>query len=511
MTDLAERPSSTAPADELTPDEELGLQPARVAGLIATLAALFVLGGWQLLVIIAALVVFIMIHELGHYALAKWSGMKVTEYFIGFGPRVFAFKRGEVTYGLKAIPAGAYVRIVGMNNLEEVDPSDESRTYRQAAWHKRMLTIAAGPISHFLIAIALGFFLIWQVGEPVEGEWEVSQTVPFGAAESAGIEEGDRIVSIGGEGTPNFDALAQVVRANRGESVEIVFARPNSNGEGNSTLGRDYDEQRVTTTIGEVLTSIGSAGISGLYEGDMVTAVGGTPVSNYDEFLAATQPFVGDQVEVDVVYARSVHTELVTVNSLSNDDDATRGFLGVGQGEVRQSRPILSSAGASVTLVKDITELVAVEMPSRLATRAGVLGLFGFSEEAEIVIDQVGRVDVDPTQIRPIVADENRVISIIGAARIARDLADSSWLRVVEFLILLNISFGILNALPMLPLDGGHMVIATYERIRSFGGRRYHADAAKLLPVTYAVVVMFMLIGGIAMIRDIFDPIQIPG
>lgn len=522
MTDLVDRTTPMdAPISPEVEGEELGIQPARLAGLGAFLAFLLMVGGWQLLVIVGAFVVFIMIHELGHYAFAKWSGMKVTEYFIGFGPRVFAFKRGEVTYGLKAIPAGAYVRIVGMNNLEDVDPIDEPRTYRQAAWHKRMLTIAAGPLSHFVIALGLAFFLILQAGEPVEGEWEVSQTIPFGAAEGAGIVPGDRIVSIGGDETPDFDLLAEVVRDNRGQEVDIVIARPNDSGDGQSVYGENYDEITLTTTIGEVLTDAGAGFVeidgvavdrlAGLYHGDLVTSVDGQPVANYAEFLAAAEPFVGEQVEVEVVFNRSLHTQLITVNALESDPNvAARGFLGVGQGEVRESRSVGSAATGSVEVVAETTKLLLVEMPKRLATQAGVLGLFGFSSEAEILPEQ--REGEPPvTEIRPIVADENRVISIIGAVQIARELAESSWVEVTGFLILINISFGVLNALPMLPLDGGHMVMATYERIRSFGGRAYHADAAKLLPITYLVVALFMLIGGIAMVRDIIDPIQIPG
>ena len=79
----------------------------------------------------------IMLHEAGHYVMAKRSGMKVTEFFLGFGPRLWSFRKGETEYGVKAIPAGGYVRIIGMSNLEEVDPEDEPRTYRAATTAKQ--------------------------------------------------------------------------------------------------------------------------------------------------------------------------------------------------------------------------------------------------------------------------------------------------------------------------------------------------------------------------------------
>jgi len=544
MTDLAERQmqdGQSQPVDDI--DEELGFHPTRMVMFFGFLAFLLLIGGWQLLVIVGAFVIFLLFHEFGHYRLAKWSGMLVTEYFIGFGPRIFSFKRGEVTYGLKAIPAGAYVRIVGMNNLEDVDPKDEARTYRQAAWHKRMLTIAAGPLSHFVVALLLGFGMFYAAGEPSEVDWEVGQVVPFGAAESIGVQEGDRIVSIGSDSTADFDELAAIVGANRNEEIDIVIARPNEAGTGDSTLGPDFDDLVFTTTLGEVLTDVGAGlvrtddgkifvdengqtidRIDGLYSGDMVLAVGDTPVTTYEDFYRLAKPLEGQTVEVEVVYNRERRREVVGINQLLapgelampgvDDPDptvepvepegASRGFLGVGSERFREPRSLPDAASASAGAVWEMTSLISVEMPKRLATKAGVLGLVGISSETQV------QPDTPHSEARPISVDENRLVSIIGAVRIARELANVGWLEVIAFLMLINISFGILNALPMLPLDGGHMVIATYERIRSFGGKTYHADAAKLLPVTYAVVVLFMLIGGIAMVRDVVDPIVLP-
>src|SRR3712207_5614004 len=115
-----------------TDEEPEGDIPGKIglAFLLVAVVALGVAGGWPILVMVLALVVMIFMHELGHYLTAKWAGMKVTEFFIGFGPRIWSFKRGETEYGIKAIWLGAYVKIIGMNNLEEVDPAEESRTYR---------------------------------------------------------------------------------------------------------------------------------------------------------------------------------------------------------------------------------------------------------------------------------------------------------------------------------------------------------------------------------------------
>ena len=103
-------------------------------GGLALVAALLVLvqvaWGLPMLIVVLAVIGMIFLHEMGHYVTARAAGMKVTEFFLGFGPRLWSMRRGGTVYGLKAIPVGAYVRIIGMNNLEEVPPADEHRTYR---------------------------------------------------------------------------------------------------------------------------------------------------------------------------------------------------------------------------------------------------------------------------------------------------------------------------------------------------------------------------------------------
>ena len=115
--------------------------------------------------IIVGLVLTIMLHEWGHYIAAKKSGMKVTEFFLGFGPRLWSVRKGETEYGIKAIPFGGYVKIIGMSNLErDIDPADEPRTYRQGSYPKRMLVALAGVATHFLMAFTLLVILLSAVG-----------------------------------------------------------------------------------------------------------------------------------------------------------------------------------------------------------------------------------------------------------------------------------------------------------------------------------------------------------
>ena len=104
-------------------------------------------GSLGIFLFVVAILVTVLIHESAHFGFAKWFGIKVQEFFVGFGPRLWSTRRGETEYGVKALPLGGYVRILGMNSLEQVDPADEPRTYRQQSYPKRMSVAVAGSVS----------------------------------------------------------------------------------------------------------------------------------------------------------------------------------------------------------------------------------------------------------------------------------------------------------------------------------------------------------------------------
>ena len=114
--------------------------------------------------VILAFFVMIMLHEFGHFVMAKRAGMKVTEFFVGFGPRLWSVRKGETEYGFKAFPLGGYCRIIGMTNLEEVDPEDEPRAYRSKRFLPKLGVALAGSTMHFLIALVLIFVVLVGVG-----------------------------------------------------------------------------------------------------------------------------------------------------------------------------------------------------------------------------------------------------------------------------------------------------------------------------------------------------------
>src|SRR5438270_13747000 len=162
MTQLLQKREPTGP-ENIDNRERL----VRLAYFVAIVLILAIVTGFSpFLGVIFALIAIVMLHEFGHFLTAKWAGMKVTEYFFGFGPKLWSVRRGETEYGIKALPLGGYVRIIGMNNLEQVDPADEPRTYRQQSFPKRMAVAVAGSFMHFVMAFILLFVLWAAVGVP---------------------------------------------------------------------------------------------------------------------------------------------------------------------------------------------------------------------------------------------------------------------------------------------------------------------------------------------------------
>src|SRR5580704_17926075 len=144
-----------------------------------------------------------MLHETGHFVTAKRFGMKVTQYFFGFGPTLWSGKRGETEYGFKAIPAGGFVKIIGMTSLDEVDPEDEARSFRQAPGWQRLIVLAAGSFMHFVIAAVLRFGLALTIGVESQG-----CTTAQSPAQQAGLKAGDQVTSFDGAPVSTWTQLS---------------------------------------------------------------------------------------------------------------------------------------------------------------------------------------------------------------------------------------------------------------------------------------------------------------
>jgi membrane-associated protease RseP (regulator of RpoE activity) len=207
------------------------------------------------LAIIFGIVALIMLHEAGHYFTAKRAGMKVTEFFLGFGPRVWSFRRGETEYGVKAIPAGGYVRIVGMSNLEDVDPDEEPRTFRHGTFGNRLTVILAGVSVNLVLAFLLIYVALIGRGLPDTLEANVSRVVPDSPAAAAGIRDGDRIIAIDGQRLDVDRDIAQALRDRVGQPTTIVVKRDG----GTATVTAVPKERSSSDKSGIIGVSVGQS------------------------------------------------------------------------------------------------------------------------------------------------------------------------------------------------------------------------------------------------------------
>ena len=205
--------------------------------------------------IIFGIVALIMLHEAGHYFTAKRAGMKVTEFFLGFGPRVWSFRRGETEYGVKAIPAGGYVRIVGMSNLEDVDPDEEPRTFRHGTFGNRLTVILAGVSVNLILAFLLIYVALIGRGLPDTLEANVSRVVSDSPAAAAGIRDGDRIIAIEGQRLDVDRDIAEALRDRVGQPTTIVVER----GGGTVTVTAVPKERSSSDKSGIIGVSVGQS------------------------------------------------------------------------------------------------------------------------------------------------------------------------------------------------------------------------------------------------------------
>jgi membrane-associated protease RseP (regulator of RpoE activity) len=200
-----------------------------IVALIAAVSVKFHVGG--AVIVVSAIFAMIMFHELGHYVTAKWAGMKATDFFVGFGPVIWATQRGETRWGVRALPIGGYVRVIGMNNLEEVDPEEEGRTYRSKTYWQRVRFACAGTATHFIIAFVLmiGFLAFCGKTEVTTTIDDVQRHAPTGggpsAAVLAGIQKGDRLVSVDGHAIEEWDDAKQWIHDSPNKQLTVVVER----------------------------------------------------------------------------------------------------------------------------------------------------------------------------------------------------------------------------------------------------------------------------------------------
>jgi membrane-associated protease RseP (regulator of RpoE activity) len=410
-------PAVLAPS-ELDDDQPVEHEPVRqsrtetilrlgalVAGITIFTALLASTAGWQWVVVVWSVIVIVMLHELGHFATAKWSGMKATEFFVGFGPRLWSIRRGETEYGFKALPLGGYVKILGMTSLEELDPSDEPRSFVNQSTSKRVLVASAGSIVHFLLAFFLAVGALWFIGLAHVGHrQEVTQLTVLQKgstpAQLAGLRLGDQFVSI--DGVPATSAsIRSAIEGSRGHPVTMVVLRH----------GHDV-----------------------------------TLVASPRRIFGGKQYYLGIDFAPTVTYV-------------------PKGFF--------------AAVTGSGSLMWSVT--------------SQTFGVFGHAFSPSGLSSLAHQVTNSKAGAQA-AASNNQAVSLPYALVLAVDALKAGTLPFIGILISLNISLGILNMLPMLPLDGGHVAIALYERVRTRRGKkRYRADVTKLMPVAYAFMGFLLL------------------
>ena len=422
----------------------------------------------------------IALHEVGHLLPAKWFKVRVTRYMIGFGPTMWSRKKGETEYGIKAIPAGGYVAMIGMyppnpsdgsvrpsstgmfQTLatearsvahEEVGPDDSQRVFYKLPVWKKIIIMLGGPLMNLLIGVVLMAVLLMgfgtaqatttlsevnacQVayGEPAPTDLSNCTKTP---AAAAGLQPGDTITSFAGENVTDWSAFTEHVRASAGQNVPLVYERAG---------------ESITTNITPVLTARPVIGANGLAE---VDSTGTT----------------------------------VTVQA---------GFLGVGPTTAlvrEQASAVLPAVGNNIVQISG----VVVQLPQKLVGVAQA----AFSSEPR---------------------DPNGPISVVGVGRVAGEVAAMEQIplssRVATLLGLLagvNLALFVFNLIPLLPLDGGHVAGALYEGVRRTVAKVFKRrdpgpfDIAKLLPITYVAVVVLMVMGALLIYADIVKPVNLFG
>ncbi|MFI2032539.1 M50 family metallopeptidase [Streptomyces buecherae] len=423
-----------------------------------------------IIVFVVGLLFSIAWHELGHLSTAKLFGIRVPEYMVGFGPTIFSRKKGETEYGIKAIPLGGYIRMIGMfppgddgkvtarstspwrsmvedarsAAYEELQPGDEKRLfYTRKPW-KRVIVMFAGPFMNLVLAVVIfiGVMMTFGVNTQTTTVGSVSEcvipasantdTCPKGAkdspAKAAGLEPGDKIVAFNGQPTPDWQTLQRDIRDTTGPAT-ITVERDGAH----KTLQADLIKNKVAKSDGD----------------------GG--------------------------YVR--------------DEYVTAGFLGFAPA----TGVIQQSFGESVERMGDMVESGVeslVALPSKIPDLWNAA--FGDAER-----------------------EPDSPMGVVGAARVGGevfnlDIPPEQQVATMLFLVAgFNLSLFLFNMLPLLPLDGGHIAGALWESVRRKTARVFRRpdpgpfDVAKLMPVAYVVAGIFICFTLLVLIADVVNPVRI--
>jgi membrane-associated protease RseP (regulator of RpoE activity) len=399
-----------------------------------------------------AILLSVALHECGHMWAARATGMKVRRYFVGFGPTLWSTTRpnklGSTEYGVKAIPLGGFCDIAGMTSVDQLAPGDERYAmYRQKTW-KRVAVLFAGPAMNFVIGLVLvyGIALVW--------------------------------------GLPN---LHPPTSAMVGETSCV----------------------KAETVRGELgtCTGIGPAAQAGIQAGDVVVAVGGTPVASFEEMVTEVRKASGP-----------------TPFSIERGTDGSTTAFETIVDVTTTKRWVAPPGGGDATGPVDVGSIgiaAAQFGPTHYNPLSAVPGTFAFTGDLAVLLGK--SLLAIPTKVGALVhaigggeRDPETPISVVGASIIGGDTVDQGlWVAFWFFLAQLNFVLGAINLVPLLPFDGGHIAVAVYEKIRNLirSARGVipagPVDYTKLMPATYVILVVVVGYMALTVTADLVNPIRL--
>ncbi len=421
-----------------------------------------------LVAFLLALGVLIVFHELGHYAVARWCGVKVLRFSVGFGKPLLVWRAGRdrTEWVISAFPLGGYVKMLDERE-GQVRPEERHRAFNRQSVYRRFAIVLAGPLANFLLAVAL-YWLLFLTGvpgvKPVLGPVE-----PGTAAAVAGLAEGDTLVAIDGKPVATWqevrlrlldralgrDKLALEVETAEGQRVArsldlSALGAEDLDAELLARLGLVPYRPSGVVSVGRVLSG-GAGARAGLREGDVIEAIDGEPVRRADQVVKKAQDNPGRALEFELLRG-DARVRVTVVPEPVGKGGETTGRIGI---EVRTQ----SESARSLVVIQRYGPLEAI---GRAAAKTW--------DTTALTLRMLWRMLLGEVSWR-------NVSGPITIADYAGQSAQLGWIPYVSFIALVSVSLGVLNLLPIPVLDGGHLM---YYIVEIFKGRPVSEKAMEL-------------------------------
>lgn len=407
---------------------------------------------WWFLVVLGVLVAF---HELGHFLAARWVGVKVLKFSLGFGPKLFGRQVGETEYLVSAVPLGGYVKLFGEEETEAVTPDDRRRSFVHQSLFGKILIVAAGPGFNFILAYLI--FAGWlSTGAPLfvpsfrDLSPDIEALMPGSPADEAGLRIGDRVSKVNGQDISTRTELLDAVVKSKGEPLTLEIRRdsqvktiavtpipmpgqepPPSGEEGAYYLGVEETPPLVTA----VMTG-SPAAAAGFQPGDRVVDIDGHPVHTWSQMTSLVKDNPNKPLRVEVL--RDGHRTPLTVTpapdkSVVNGQPVEVGKIGI--------------SGPGRSLIRSDNPLFALYQ--------GLEATWGWTELTVVGIYKMIVGDISSKNIG----------GPLTIANISGEAAAQGASNVVFLIAILSINLGVLNLLPIPILDGGHLLFFMIEGV----------------------------------------------